>query len=98
MRKRRRLSKTSPKRPTNSRKYRKRRRRKRLPAKKSRPKMIETIMRPLDGITVLDLTRLLPGAVATMMLGDFGADIIKVEEPSIGDPARQSRAGIKRPG
>ncbi len=55
-------------------------------------------MKPLDGITVLDLTRLLPGAVATMMLGDFGADIIKIEEPSLGDPARQSRAGIKQPG
>jgi crotonobetainyl-CoA:carnitine CoA-transferase CaiB-like acyl-CoA transferase len=55
-------------------------------------------MRPLDGITVLDLTRLLPGAVATMMLGDFGADIIKIEEPGLGDPARQSRAGIKQPG
>jgi len=60
--------------------------------------MTETIMRPLDGITVLDLTRLLPGAVATMMLGDFGADIIKIEEPGMGDPARHSRAGIKQPG
>lgn len=55
-------------------------------------------MKPLDGITILDLTRLLPGAVATMMLGDFGADIIKIEEPGLGDPARQSRAGIKQPG
>jgi crotonobetainyl-CoA:carnitine CoA-transferase CaiB-like acyl-CoA transferase len=55
-------------------------------------------MRPLDGITVLDLTRLLPGAVATMMLGDFGAEIIKIEEPGMGDPARHSRAGIKQPG
>jgi crotonobetainyl-CoA:carnitine CoA-transferase CaiB-like acyl-CoA transferase len=55
-------------------------------------------MRPLDGITILDLTRLLPGAVATMMLGDFGAEIIKIEEPGAGDPARQSRAGIKQPG
>jgi crotonobetainyl-CoA:carnitine CoA-transferase CaiB-like acyl-CoA transferase len=45
-------------------------------------------MKPLDGITVLDLTRLLPGAVATMMLGDFGARVIKVEEPVTGDPAR----------
>jgi crotonobetainyl-CoA:carnitine CoA-transferase CaiB-like acyl-CoA transferase len=55
-------------------------------------------MKPLDNITVLDLTRLLPGAVATMMLGDFGADIVKIEEPGVGDPARQSRAGIKQPG
>ena len=55
-------------------------------------------MKPLDNITVLDLTRLLPGAVATMTLGDFGADVIKIEEPGIGDPARQSRAGIKQPG
>jgi crotonobetainyl-CoA:carnitine CoA-transferase CaiB-like acyl-CoA transferase len=54
--------------------------------------------RPLDGIKVLDLTRLLPGAVATMMLGDFGADVLKIEEPGTGDPARHSRAGIKRPG
>jgi len=53
-------------------------------------------MRPLDGITVLDLTRLLPGAVATMMLGDFGAGVIKIEEPGVGDPARQSRAGIQK--
>lgn len=53
-------------------------------------------MKPLDKIVVLDLTRLLPGAVATMMLGDFGADIIKIEEPGIGDPARHSRAGITK--
>jgi crotonobetainyl-CoA:carnitine CoA-transferase CaiB-like acyl-CoA transferase len=53
-------------------------------------------MRPLEGITVLDLTRLLPGAVATMMLGDFGADVIKLEEPGLGDPARHSRAGITK--
>ena len=44
-------------------------------------------MRPLDGITVLDLTRLLPGAAATMMLANFGAEVIKVEEPG-GDYAR----------
>ncbi|MCI0338427.1 MAG: CoA transferase [Acidobacteria bacterium] len=58
----------------------------------------DIFMKPLDGITVLDLTRLLPGAVATMMLGDFGANVIKIEEPGVGDPARQSRAGIKQPG
>ncbi len=45
-------------------------------------------MRPLDGIVVLDLTRLLPGAVATMLLYNFGAEVIKVEEPERGDYAR----------
>jgi crotonobetainyl-CoA:carnitine CoA-transferase CaiB-like acyl-CoA transferase len=45
-------------------------------------------MKPLDSIQVLDLTRLLPGAVATMMLGDFGAEVIKIEEPGAGEPMR----------
>lgn len=54
-------------------------------------------MKPLEDITILDLTRLLPGAVATMMLGDFGATVIKIEEPGAGDPMRHSRAGINRP-
>jgi crotonobetainyl-CoA:carnitine CoA-transferase CaiB-like acyl-CoA transferase len=45
-------------------------------------------LNPLDGIVVLDLTRLLPGAVATQLLGDFGAEIIKIEQPPKGDPGR----------
>jgi len=42
----------------------------------------------LSGIRVLDLTRLLPGAFCTMLLGDWGADVIKVEEPGTGDYMR----------
>lgn len=45
-------------------------------------------MAALDGITILDLTRLLPGAVATMILRSEGAEVIKIEEPGRGDYAR----------
>lgn len=43
---------------------------------------------PLDGIVVLDMTRALAGPHATMMLGDLGARVIKVEQPGTGDEAR----------
>lgn len=43
---------------------------------------------PLEGLRVLDLTRLLPGGYATMLLGDLGADVVKVEEPGLGDHLR----------
>lgn len=45
-------------------------------------------MKPLDGVTILDLSRILAGPFASMILGDFGAEIIKIENPDGGDDTR----------
>jgi crotonobetainyl-CoA:carnitine CoA-transferase CaiB-like acyl-CoA transferase len=46
-------------------------------------------VKPLQGVRVLDLSRMIAGGVAGMLLADFGADVVKVEQPVTGDPLRQ---------
>jgi formyl-CoA transferase len=48
---------------------------------------------PLSGVTVIDFTQVMMGPVATQMLGDYGADVIKIEKPGTGDLSRTSFPG-----
>ena len=43
---------------------------------------------PLAGIRILDLSRMYPGGFCTLLLSDLGADVIKAEQPGVGDPVR----------
>jgi crotonobetainyl-CoA:carnitine CoA-transferase CaiB-like acyl-CoA transferase len=49
---------------------------------------------PLDGVRVLDLSRLLPGPYATLVLSDLGADVVKIEDPDPGDYLRDVSPGM----
>src|SRR5438132_10752647 len=48
---------------------------------------------PLDGIRVLDLSRLVAGNMLSLQLADFGAEVIKIEDPGKGDPLRDWLVG-----
>ena len=52
----------------------------------------------LSGVKVLDLTRLLPGPYCTLLMADYGAEVIKIEEPENGDYIRWRTPAIEEIG
>ena len=46
---------------------------------------------PLDGVRVIDMSRLVSGNMVSLQLADFGAEVIKIEDPKRGDPLRPGR-------
>lgn len=49
---------------------------------------------PLEGVRVVDLTQFLAGPFCTMLLGDMGAEVVKIENPRVGDPTRTHGAMV----
>ncbi|MEK7809117.1 MAG: CaiB/BaiF CoA-transferase family protein [Chloroflexota bacterium] len=64
-----------------------------MPTSNSKPQT-SNVQSPLTNIKVIDLTEALAGPYCTMMLGDLGADVIKIERPDVGDQSR--RWGVRR--
>src|SRR5204862_1519404 len=54
----------------------------------------DRITGPLQGVRVLDLSRLLPGPYASLVLSDLGAEVVKVEDPEAGDYLRAVSPGM----
>ena len=55
------------------------------------------MMSPLSGIKVVELTTMITGPLAGMMLADLGADVVKIENPEGGDTFRSFRGGLYSP-